>query len=470
MGLVLVIPGFIQGIGWAMLLNGQNGIVNQVLQRTFGLESAPFEIYSLPGMTFVQGLNLVPEAFFLTLPMLIALDASYEEAAQLSGIGKLRTVMLIDLPLILPGLIASAIYLFTLGAALFEIPIILGFPHHIFVFSTLIFLLIQAPAQVPEYGLAAAYGTLIVLAGVLLVAAYGRILSRGRRYASITGKGRRIRVQRLGRARWPALAGVLVYASLAIGMPVVTLVYASLLTFLQLPSLDTLSHLSLDNYTGLIDFAGLSPLVNTAILVIVVPLAVVACALPVSYAVVRFRNRARFILDQIAFVPVAVPRIVVAVAILYLGLVMRPVLPLYGTLGIIAVAHTIIFLSFATRSLNGGLLQIHPELEEAGVSSGADRLTIMRVITLPLIRPTLFFTWFWVLLLTYREVTVAIMLASPGNVLLPTLVWNRWNDGQAGEAAAAAVILVVWPLLLMLLLRGRVSRLTSIERTQVAPA
>jgi iron(III) transport system permease protein len=111
--------------------------------------------------------------------------------------------------------------------------------------------------------------------------------------------------------------------------------------------------------------------------------------------------------------------------------------------------------------LNGALIQIHPELEEAALVGGASRVTVLTRITVPLLRPALFFTWFWVLLLAFREVTVAVLLSGPGNVLMPTLVWNRWNAGRLEEAAAAGVILVLTALLLILLLRGQVRRLAQ---------
>jgi iron(III) transport system permease protein len=462
MGMVLVIPGFIQGIGWAQLLSPTIGIVNRVAMDMFNLTDAPMNVYTLPGMTFVQALNLAPEAFFILLPLLVAMDSSLEEASFMSGVGKIRTMFWIDLPLVLPGISAAFLYLFVLSAALFEIPAVLGFPTQTFVFSTLVYLIVYAPASLPNYGLAAAYGVVVVIAGLALLTVYGRIIRRGRAYASVTGKGRRAGVQRLGKWRYVAFGLVLVYVTLAIGLPVLVLVYSSLLTFFQVPSWDVLKLMSFQNYATVMSFAGTGPILNTAVLTLVVPILVLLVGVPISWVVVRSRMRARYVLDAIAFLPVAIPRVVIAVAILYLALQIRSFVPIYGTLAIIVLAHVIMFLSFATRTLNSALLQIHPELEEAAFVSGASRTTVVTRITAPLLRPVLFFTWFWVLLLTYREVTVAVLLSSPGNVLLPTLVWNRWNAGKLEEAAAASVVLVVIALALMILLRGQVKRIAQV--------
>src|SRR5262249_30173649 len=148
-------------------------------------------------------------------------------------------------------------------------------------------------------------------------------------------------------------------------------IYFSLLPFFQLPSVQTLQSFTLKNYLNLLDIAGPTPFLNTGLLIAIVPVTVVLLATPMSWIIVRSRLPWRFAIDAIAFLPVAVPRMVIAVAILYLALFTRPIVPLYGTIFIIAVAHVVIFMSFATRTLNGAMIQIHPELEEAGLLSGA---------------------------------------------------------------------------------------------------
>jgi iron(III) transport system permease protein len=89
-----------------------------------------------------------------------------------------------------------------------------------------------------------------------------------------------------------------------------------------------------------------------------------------------------------------------AVSILYLGLLIRP----FGTVLFIAAAFIVMYLSFATRAINGAMAQIHHELEEAGRLSGASATRVILRVTVPLLKPALFFSWLWVLLLTFREV------------------------------------------------------------------
>jgi iron(III) transport system permease protein len=186
---------------------------------------------------------------------------------------------------------------------------------------------------------------------------------------------------------------------------------------------------------------------------------VLVIASAISWIVVRSRMRARFVIDNIAFLPIAVPRIVLAVEILYLALLLRNLLPIYGSIFVIAIAHIVAFMSFATRTLNGAILQIHTDLEEAGRLSGASLSTVLRRITAPLLKPALFAAWFWVMLLSFREVTMAVMLTSADSVVLPVQIWNMWNTALPHQAAAAAVILALVALVLMISMRRFIQRL-----------
>ncbi len=462
LGMILIIPGFLQAMGWALMLSPNIGIVNRLLMQVFGLEQAPLNIYTLAGMTFTEGLGLVPPAYFIIFPVFVGMDGTLEEAAYLSGAGKRRTFFRVNLPLAAPALVAAAIYVFVLAFAVFEVPVVLGLPDRIFVFSTMLYLFIHfQETGLPEYGLAAAYGSVVMLASLLMAVCYSRLIKEGRKYATITGKGRRSKILKLG--KWRPLAGGLValYFLLALGLPLVVLVYYSLLPYFQLPSLEALSSLTLQNYLNVYTRQGFRPLMNTVILITVVPLAVVFIGGAISWIVVRSRMRSRFLIDNIAFLPIAVPRIVLAVSMLYLALLARNFLPLYGTISLIGLAHIVAFMSFATRTLNAAIMQIHTDLEEAGRISGASVVTVLRKITGPLLKPALFAAWFWVLLLSFREVTMAVMLSSADSVVLPVQIWNLWNRALHNEAAAAAVILALFALLLMMLMRRMIQRLST---------
>ena len=114
----------------------------------------------------------------------------------------------------------------------------------------------------------------------------------------------------------------------------------------------------------------------------VVPVTVMLLSSIISWFVVRGTMRGRGLIDSIAFLPFTAPSIVFSLAFLLIAFWIDGVIPIYGTIWLIALAHISRFLPFGTRTTNGAMIQLHRELEEAGSVSGADWLTVFRLITL----------------------------------------------------------------------------------------
>jgi iron(III) transport system permease protein len=202
---------------------------------------------------------------------------------------------------------------------------------------------------------------------------------------------------------------------------------------------------------------------NTVVLVTVVPLAVLLLAFAISWLIVRSRSRVRYLLEFGAFLPQALPEVILAIGALLLALfVIGTHVPLYGSVWIIAIVYIVARLAFATRALNGSLLQIHRELEEAAfVAALSTARTAWRVL-FPLIRPTLFSVWIWTALLVYRELTAAVFLAVHDNITLPAVIWSYWFSGSINKASAVTLLmtLVLAPLIFIAWWFGRRSQVS----------
>ena len=442
MGLGIVIPTFLKAIAWILLLSPKIGILNKLFMEILGLDTAPISIYNLWGMSFIQGIILTPPAFFMIAAAYKSMDPSLEEAAFVSGVGRLKTLFFINLRLTLPAILAAILYLFITTIEVFEIPGLIGAPARIFVFSTLIYYATHPEVGLPKYGLAGAYGMIMLVLAFASSYLYFRVIRQSHKYVVITGKGYRPRLIELGRMKSLAVLFLLFYFTLEIFLPFVTLVWASLVPYIQVPSAEAFSKITLANYLKVPDYSGWKPILNTVLLMLSAPTLSIFLSLIISWVVIRSQVRGRYLLDGIAFLPHAVASILFAVALSYIALVYRQFFPLYGTLAIIILANAIKYVSFGTRTLNGALIQIHRELEEAAQMTGASNLRILRKIVIPLIGAALFNSWLWIALLTFREVTMALTLISPKNVVLSTLVWNLWGAGYVPEAAAMGVILV----------------------------
>src|SRR5918996_900073 len=162
----ILIPVFLRTIAWILLLSPRIGLINKWLQQAFGLVDPPFNLYSLTGMAFVQGISFVPGAFFMLAAAYRSMDPSLEEAAYTSGVSKLRTFLRINIPITFPAIAAVMVYLFMTAIAVFEVPAIIGLPSRIHVLSSLIYTSTTPSTGLPDYGLAGAYGAIMFVLGL----------------------------------------------------------------------------------------------------------------------------------------------------------------------------------------------------------------------------------------------------------------------------------------------------------------
>lgn len=456
-GLVLLpmaTPPVLLAIAWAMLLNPRNGAVNQALMGALSLKTAPFNIYSLPGLVFVQGLALIPTAYLLLSPAFANMDPSLEEAAMASGAGTWTLLRRVMLPILFPSILSAAVLLLIVSLVVFDIPGILGIPAHLFVLSSKIYYLIaDSPGGLPLYGQVSALAMLFLVILLFLGWTYSRATSDARRFRTITGKGFQPRPFPLGRLRPFAVAGLGLYFLLATIAPFFILVWTSLMPYQVGVSRRALRLLTFANH---VDFLHNERVLlatrNSFTIALAAATAVAVLALVVGWLTARMRVPGHRWLDALAFVPVAVPGVMIGVALIYVYLTLSPVLPIYGTIWIIAVAYLTQFLPFGTRTIGAALLQIHPELEEAAQTSGAGRVRILRRVTLPLVWPAIAAVWIWVAAHALRELSSALMLQGQANAVIPTLLWDDWSGGEPNRTAAGGlwlsaalvVFLVAW--------------------------
>jgi len=225
------------------------------------------------------------------------------------------------------------------------------------------------------------------------------------------------------------------------------------LPYFQVPSTAALSQLTFDNYINIGSVTTLEPFLNTAILMVVVPTATLLLSIPVSWVVVRTRYRIRGFLDTLAFLPHATPHILLAVSLAYLALVYRSIFPVYNTIWIIAFAQIIAYTAYCTRTINSAMIQIHQELEEAGRISGGTNFVVICQVIVPLVAPAMLNAWIWVMILSYREVTMALTLQGPGNQVVPTLLWELWLQSNMCATAAVGTLIILFMAALVFVLR-----------------
>jgi iron(III) transport system permease protein len=443
----IIVPGIVHTIAWLFLLSPEIGWINAPLRAIFG---ASLSIYSLPGMIWVEGLHTAPFAFVLMSAALRAMDPSLEEAAATSRANPWSAFRRVTLPLLLPAIASVLLILFVRALEGFEVPAIIGLPGRIYVYASRIYTsLNQYP---PNFGLSAAYASVLLAISVVGLLLHHRATRRTERYTTVTGKGYRPRRLTLGRYRYVAVAALALYGLVAIVLPFLVLIYASLVRVYTVPSLESVSELTLRNYAFIVtDELTRRSFVNSLLLGILSATVVVAITSVIAWVTLRTRIPGRGILDFLAFVPITIPGIVLGISLLWVYFTIP--IRIYGTIWILLVAYITRYLPYGIRATTAGLVQLHKELEEAAATAGARWWPTFRRVLLPLLRPTLVGAWVYVFIVSLRELGSSILLVSSDNVVLAVRIFDLRDSGNYTSIAALSVILIAMLVVLVALLQ-----------------
>jgi iron(III) transport system permease protein len=322
----------------------------------------------------------------------------------------------------------------------FEVPALLGLPVGIQVFTSAIY---QAVHRYPsQVGLASSYAVTLLLITTVGVYFQSVLSSRGSKYATMTGKGFRPRQIDLGPWRYLAVAVFLVYFLFIVVLPFAVLLWSSFQKFYSVPSLAAIQRMSLEPYRTVLEHPGLWRSVwNSLLLAFGCATLIMLVTSVICWIVVKTRLPGRWLLDNIASLPMVFPGIVLGLSIMILYLYLP--IGVYGTIWILLIAYVTRFLPYGLRYNTTSMLQIHKELEESAAMSGASWVTTFRRIILPLLKPGLVAGWIYIMIVSIRELSSSILLYSPGNEVLSILIWELWENGQYVELSALGVMFIV---------------------------
>jgi iron(III) transport system permease protein len=426
-------PPFLTAIAYVYLYSPNAGLLNVLLRDVLGVPWLTFNVFSMTGLVLVTVLHTFPFVYLLASSALQSVDASYEEAAQILGAGKFRTALSVTAPLVAPAILSGTLLSFVNAIALFGSQAIIGLPGRIFTLPTRIYALFDYP---PEYGLASAMSLLFIIITVIALYLQRAFLAR-RSFVTLGGKGARPQLMDLGPARWLVFGFVVVTFIVSILLPYGTLIAVSIS---KSWGLDFWKGLTLDHYKWIL--FGYEPtqraILNSLGLAIVAASIAVLLGAIIGWIDLRTRVPGRKLLDYAALIPLGLPGIVVAVALIQFWLKMP--LALYGTLAILLLAYVGRYIPLGVRAANASLRQIDPSLEESAQILGASWMQTMREITLPLIRPGLFAGWLLVFVPVIQELSASILLFSSKSITLAVAIYNLYETGYIEPVAALAMI------------------------------
>lgn len=436
----LILPGVLESIAWIFLLSPKFGYLNVWLMHLFGLQSPPFNVFSLPGMIWVHSVGQVPLAFLMMTAAFKSMDPSLEESAMMSGANTWQTVKRVTLRLLAPTAGSVLLILFVRTLESFETPALIGIPARIYVYTSEIFLAFNE--YPPDYGRGGALAVGLLLLSAVGVWLYTRATKEGKKFQTVTGKAFRPRQYDLGPWRWLGFAFLSVYFIFVVLLPFLVLFWASFLPFFAAPSWDAINKLSLDNYRYLSGFRPFWQAMNNSIILatLTATVAMVLTSL-VAWIVYKSKLRGAWILDFLAFVPITIPGIVMGMALILLYVAFP--IPIYGTIWVLLIAYVTRFIPYGMRSSSGSILQIHSELEEAAAASGASWWETFRRVTLPLLRPGFVAGWIYICIVSFREFSTSVLLATGESRVLSILLFTMFEQGQVTIVAAIGVLMIV---------------------------
>ena len=437
---LVLVPMFVSSVvlafGFVVAL-GPVGIVSLWVKGIVG--TVPWYLYSKTSLIVIAGLTHVPHVFLYASSALRSLGSDVEEAARSTGAGPLRVALTVSLPMIMPSILYASVLVFFLGFELFGLPLVLGDPERILVLATYLYKLTNKLGT-PSYDLMAVVVVAIVFVTLPLVYTQRKLLSAANRYIAVKGKAGAQKPLPIGLWRWPAAIAIAAWLGFTVVIPVSALVLRSFLSTWG-EGVSILPNLTLAHFRELLDYPNLvRGIVNTFLIASVGGALSVAFYALVNLALHRWRSRWTALLDYLVLVPRAMPGLIAGLAMFWVFLFTPVLQPLRQTLFSLWLAYTLVWLAYGMRLVSASLLQIGPELEEAGRVVGARPGQVSRDITLPLIKAGLIGSWILIFVTFVREYSTGVYLLSPGTEVIGSLLVSLWGTGAVDLVTALSTV------------------------------
>lgn len=459
--LPMMIPHLLFAVSWALLLNPSNGILNLALMNLFGLDSAPFNAYTLWGMILVEGLLDLPVSYLIIAPAMAQFDVALEESSRVFGANAWRTLLRVTLPVLRPAILAAFVLGLVRGLASFATPSVLGMPGRVDVLATHIYQKI-ATGFAPDYGAAAALGMSVLVTSITLIIVYRSLTAEGEKFVTIAGRGYRPTVIELGRWKVPLFVVVALLLFVLIVLPVAVLFYTSLVPYAMVPSERAFSLMSWKHWIEVLDDPiSLLSLKNSLFLGVFGATLGVALSLFVAYVIVKVRTRAAGVLESLSFLSFSFPGIVIGVGFMWFFVQT----PLYATIWALLIGYIATYLPYGIRPLASAFVQVHAHLEESSLVCGASPLTTMRRIIVPLLVPGIVSAWILMASMFLRELTLSVVLSRPGTEVLAVQILRFADDGLWGRLSALGIIMIFISTALVLLASFIGGRFRAVDRS-----
>ena len=420
-------------LAWSMLGAPESGFINQIW-RELGFSGHIIDINTPYGIAWVMALFEGSVAFVMIAAVMKSMDPSLEEASQVMGASRLRTMLRVTLPLVLPGVLGAGIFVFAEMLGSFAVALVLGTPNRYYVITTAIYQLVQQ--YPPKIQTAAAMGVSLFAVMFVMLFIYRRIVMGGS-YVTITGKAFRPRVADIGPLRYLLLGVCVLYLTAAVALPLLTLLWASFQKIAV--AFPHVSNWTLDNFHAAMSMnAARSALTNSLLLGFATATIGTVLMGLLAWLIYRSRLPGSGAIEYVVMFPQAVPRLVFAFGLMWAWVVFP--IPVYGTIWLLLIAYLTVFLPLGVRTIASVMMQIDKSLEECAQMCGASWGFRTRTVTVPLLVPGLVAAWLLLFIASVRELGASILLMGPHSKVITPAIVESWFGTSTELTATLALV------------------------------
>lgn len=447
-----VMPSWTLAMAWLNFFrNSHIGGSPGLFTALTGIETANWFAYGPFPIAVVLGLHYAPFAYILIGGILKNMDANLEEAATILKTSRRRILWRITLPIVMPAILSTFLLTFSSSMSAFAVPAFLGTPVRYQVLTTQMFRTLNGLN--PGYGYIMSIVLIVIGVAVLMINQW--IIGSRKSFTTITGKSSQISLVDLKKLRNPISIGLGLFLLLIAIIPLVTFAIES---FILAPG-----NYSLSNFTtvfwvgeGRLDIGGGEPgvLKNKYVylglwnsLKLAGSSAIIAGTVGVltGYAVVKAKkSKLATFVNNLAFFPYLMPAM--AFGAIYLSMFSKRNLfipSLYGTFTLLVVVGSIKYLPFASRSGINAMLQLSDEIEEAAIIQGVSWQKRMRKIIFPIQKASFLSGYLLPFISAMRELSLFILLITPANRILTTMLFQYNEKGWNQYANAINLIIII---------------------------
>ena len=467
-----IMPSWTLGLAWKNFfknieITGSNGIFYSLT----GIQVPTWFAYGEFPIIIVTGMHYAPFAYILIGGILHNMDANLEEAAIILKTSRLRMFLRITIPIVMPAVLSTIILVFSGAMASFTTPQFLGLPVRYYVLTTELYASINGTNPGVGYILA----MIMILISVIIMFVNQKLIGNRKSYATVTGKSANISIFHLGAWRTPISILAFCVVMMMSVIPLVTFALESLLNYTGVYDFNNLTlsfwigqaqgHDTWQSESGILRNAEVyRTLWNSLRLAFTCALGAGTLGFLAGYSIVRRRGSfLSQVVENLTFIPYLIPSMAFSAIYLSMFATKHGIIPsLYGSFAILALIGTIKYLPMASRSGVNSMLQLSPEIEEAGIIMGVPWLKRMTRIIIPIEKTTIVSGYLLPFISAMRELSLFVILVTANNRVLTTLLLFYDEKGYTQFSNAVNLLIII----VVLFINFAVERLTgaSIEK------